>query len=58
MPYFSNKPEPTPGHLLPCPKIPGAAESRKAGENSLKRKILDTMSDIGNGEINSIFIKV
>lgn len=48
MPYCSNKPVPTPGHLLPRPKLPGAAESKKQEENSLKRKIIDSFPDSGN----------
>ncbi|KAJ7380236.1 Cyclin-Dependent Kinase 7 [Desmophyllum pertusum] len=48
MPYCSNKPVPTPGHLLPRPKIPGPAASQKEEETSLKRKIFDSMPDAGS----------
>ncbi|XP_074633616.1 cyclin-dependent kinase 7-like isoform X1 [Acropora palmata] len=43
MPYFSNKPIPTPGNLLPRPKIAVPAASKKAEETSLKRKIVDSL---------------
>lgn len=48
MPYCCNKPVPTPGHLLPRPKIPGPAASKHEEENSLKRKMLDSMADAGD----------
>ena len=51
MPYFSNKPVPTPGHLLPRPKVPGPAASKKEEETSLKRKIFDSLPDAGDGNI-------
>ena len=54
MPYCSNKPVPTPGHLLPRPKIPGPAASMKEEENSLKRKTFDSISDAGDGSIMTI----
>ena len=49
MPYCSNKPVPTPGHLLPRPNMPGPAASKKEEETSLKRKIFDSMPDAGDG---------
>ena len=55
MPYCSNKPVPTPGHLLPRPKIPGSAASKKEEETSLKRKIFDSISDTGDGSIIKIW---
>ncbi|CAH3138825.1 unnamed protein product, partial [Pocillopora meandrina] len=48
MPYCSNKPVPTPGHLLPRPKISAPAGSKKEEENSLKRKMVDSMADSGD----------
>lgn len=54
MPYCSNKPVPTPGHLLPRPKIQGPAASMKEEENSLKRKTFDSISDAGDGSIITI----
>lgn len=47
MPYFPNKPIPTPGNLLPRPKIAVPAASKKAEETSLKRKIVDSLPDAG-----------
>ncbi|EDO33152.1 predicted protein [Nematostella vectensis] len=38
MPYFSNKPAPTPPHLLPRPKSSGKV-TKKEEEKSLKRKL-------------------
>jgi len=55
MPYCSNKPVPTPGHLLPRPKIPGPAASMKEEETSLKRKIFDSVSDTGDGNMITIW---
>ena len=54
MPYCSNKPVPTPGHLLPRPKIPGPAASRKEEETSLKRKIFDSLPDAGDDNAVSL----
>ena len=48
MPYCSNKPVPTPGHLLPRPKHPDAAANKKEEEISLKRKIFDSLPDAGD----------
>ena len=48
MPYFSNKPVPTPGHLLPRPKISAPAATKKAEETSLKRKMFDSLPDAGD----------
>lgn len=48
MQYCSNKPVPTPGHLLPRPKISAPAGSKKEEENSLKRKMVDSMADSGD----------
>lgn len=55
MPYCSNKPVPTPGHLLPRPKIPGSEASMKEEETSLKRKIFDSVSDTGDGNMITIW---
>lgn len=55
MPYCSNKPVPTPGHLLPRPKISGPAASMKEQETSLKRKMFDSISDTGDGNIITIW---
>ena len=52
MPYCSNKPVPTPGHLLPRPKISALGASKKEEENSLKRKMLDSMADSGDIDEN------
>lgn len=56
MPYFSNKPVPTPGHLLPRPKIPGPAASKKEEETSLKRKIFDSLPDGGDDNVSFMYI--
>ena len=58
MPYCSNKPVPTPGHLLPRPKISGPAASTKEQETSLKRKIFDSISDTGDGNIITIWFSM
>lgn len=51
MPYFSNKPAPTPGHLLPRPKTPCPDANKKEEEASLKRKIFDSFPDSGDGSM-------
>jgi len=38
MPYFSNKPAPTPGSMLPQPVLPSAVVSEPLEKRSLKRK--------------------
>ena len=58
MPYCSNKPVPTPGHLLPRPKISGPAANTKEQETSLKRKIFDSISDTGDGNIITIWFSM
>lgn len=46
MPYFSNKPAPTPSHLLPRPRA--GSTLTKEEERSLKRKI-DNPADLESG---------
>ena len=48
MPYFSNKPAPTPPDLLPTPKLPGAAVV-KDDEKAKKRKVAG-IAEAKNGE--------
>ena len=48
MPYFSNKPAPTPPNLLPTPKLPGAAII-KDDEKAKKRKLAG-IAEAKNGE--------
>jgi len=38
MPYFSNKPAPTPGSILPQPVLPTAVVNEPVEKRSLKRK--------------------
>lgn len=47
MPYFANKPAPTPPHLLPLTKLPGIAV-KKDDEKSRKRKLAN-LPDIESG---------
>ncbi|CAG7827280.1 unnamed protein product, partial [Allacma fusca] len=51
LPYFSNKPGPTPGHLLPLP----TTVSREPEERpSLKRKLLEATDTSGSGLVKKL----